>query len=81
MWTGRHNKIMAEHAAGTNNTIHENAATCLPGFTVSHRTRLYLALTTMRTSDLTTVFTKVQYRFTCGCIVAVFTVLKMKVVV
>ena len=63
---------LTEHAAGMDNMIHENAGTCLPGFMVSHRTRLYLALTTMRTSDLTTVFTKVKYQhFACDYSVAV----------
>jgi hypothetical protein len=76
-----HTNILNEHAAGMDNMIHENAGTCLPGFAVSHCTRLYMALTTMRTSDLTTVFKKVKHqRFTCDCIV-VFTVLKIEVVV
>ena len=65
-----HTNILTEHAAGMDNMIHKNASTCLPGFTVSHRTRLYMALTTVRTSDLTTVFTKVKHqRFTCDCTV------------
>jgi hypothetical protein len=68
-------KILTEHAAGMDSMIHENAGTCLPGFMVSHRTRLYLALTT-------TVFTTVKYqRFTCDDIVAMFTVFKIDVVV
>jgi len=75
-------KILTEHAAGMDNMIHRNADTCLACFMASHHTRLYLALTTMKTSYLTTVFTKVRYqRFTCDYIVAEFTVLKIKVVV
>jgi len=54
-------QILTELAAGMDNMIHKNAGTCLPGFTASHHTRLYLALTTMKTSDLTTVFPKVKY--------------------
>jgi hypothetical protein len=60
MWTGRHTNILTEHAAGMGNMIHGNAGTCLPDFTVSHRTRLYLALTTMRTSYLTTWLQKLN---------------------
>ena len=74
-------KILTEHAAGMDNMIHRNAGTYLPGFTASHHTRLYLALTPMKTSDLATVFTEVKYqRFTCDYIVDEFTVLKIKVV-
>jgi len=83
MCTGRHvPNILTGHAAGMHNMIDTNAGTCLPGFTASHHTRLYLAMTTMKTSNLTTVFTKVKYqRFTCNYIVAEFTVLKIRVVV
>jgi hypothetical protein len=77
-----HTNILTGHAAGMDNMIHRNAGTSLPGFTASHHTRLYLALTTMKTSDLTTVFTSVKYqRFTCDYIFAKFTVVKIKVVV
>jgi hypothetical protein len=72
-------KILTKPAAGMDSMIHKNAGTCLPGFTVSHRTRLYLALTTMRTSDVTNAFTEVKYqRLTGDYVVAVLQFLKSK---